>query len=253
MFELNRDFVRNIVVNLAPEQRQYRFEAKAEKDRGEILLYSDIGPSDWGMVDAQAFGKVLKSLGDVSVIDLRINSYGGFVDEGIAIYNQLARHPARVEVTVDGIAASIASVIAMAGETIAMNRGTRMMVHEASSLAWGNKRSMRKEADVLEAYDDSIVDIYAHRTGLARDELIGLMEAETWMSASKAVERGFADSVDEAAEPVENRLSPMGSLVCKHPPKDLLGQQRTAMDRAGATAKIASMSRRLGTRAKAGA
>ena len=87
-----------------------RSQARVDRGRGEILLYGEIGPSEWGMVDAEAFARILKDLGDVTVIDLRINSYGGFADEGIAIYSQLVRHPAQVNVTVDGIAASIASV-----------------------------------------------------------------------------------------------------------------------------------------------
>lgn len=226
-----------------------RSQARVDRGRGEILLYGEIGPSEWGMVDAEAFARILKDLGDVTVIDLRINSYGGFADEGIAIYSQLVRHPAQVNVTVDGIAASIASVIAMAGKTIRMNRGTRMMVHEAAGLGLGGKRAMRKAADVLEAYDQAIVDIYAHRTGRSRAELMGLMEAETWLSAKDAVDKGFADGVDEQAAAVENRLSPMAAALFKRAPKDLLGRRRETVPRMRARMQIVSMRQRLAARA----
>ena len=170
---------------------------KADK-AAEILIYEDIGEGFWTSgITAAGFLKDLKALGDVNTIDIRINSNGGSVFDGIAIYNALKRHSATKNVYIDGIAASIASIIAMAGDTVTMGDGTFLMIHKASGLAMGNAAEMRATADILEGIDAQLVDIYANATGLDADVIENWMDAETWFNAADAISHGFADTLGE--------------------------------------------------------
>lgn len=126
-------------------------------------------------------------------IDLRINSPGGSVFDGMAIMNALRRHSARVDVTVDGLAASAASFIAMAGDHIVMNRGSELMVHDAWGFAQGDAKTMRETAAALEKTSASIADVYAKRAGGKSSEWRDVMLAETWFTAEEAVVAGLAD------------------------------------------------------------
>ena len=169
---------------------------KAAGKRGEIWLYDQIGESFWGEgISAKVFQKELSSLGKVDLINLRINSPGGDVFDGLAIYNQLQAHPARVVVDVDGLAASIASVIAMAGDEINMASNAMMMIHNPHGMAVGDAGEMQRVAALLTQVKGSLSDTYAARTGLDRSRLDALMDDETWMSADTAVQQGFADRV----------------------------------------------------------
>lgn len=170
----------------------FRIEARANAS-AEIYIYEDIGDSWFGGVTAKQFADELKALGDVQAIDLRINSAGGDVFDGLAIYRQLVDHKAKVTTHVDGIAASIASVIAMAGTEIRISEAGFFMIHDAWGVSIGNAADMRKYADLLETISGSIVDVYSARTSLKSDELVTLMGAETWLGAGEAVEKGFAD------------------------------------------------------------
>lgn len=224
--------------------RKSLIQAKATAPKvGELLLYGDVGPSDWGMIDAKSVNDALKQLGDVSVINLRIDSAGGGVFDGMAIYNQLKRHPAAVNVTVDGLAASIASVIAMAGETIQMGEGTQMMIHDASTFAWGNAGEMRRTADLLETISSDIAAIYARRSGKPADELRDLMTAETWLTAQQAVDIGLADDTVLGDSAAQAHLEPEVAARFKHPPKALLARVR---DQHSAS-RVASMAARAQT------
>ena len=219
--------------------RRYEIVAKASgPKRGELLLYGDVGPSDWGMIDEKSFADALKSLGDVAAIDLRINSAGGSAFSGIAMYNQLMRHPASVTVHVDGLAASIASVIAMAGESLVMGDGAQLMIHDASSLAWGNAAEMRRTADLLDSVSGDIAAIYARRSGRAVDDIRTLMQAETWFGAQEAVDAKLATAV-AAGESVTASLTESEATRFKHPPKELLGVKAQH-----AASRIASMAAR---------
>ncbi len=166
--------------------------AGGKASEAEIYLYDEIG--FWG-VSATQFAKDLKALGAVETIHLHISSDGGEVFDGRAIYNQLASHKARVIVYVDGIAASIASLIAMAGNEIRMGDGSFMMIHNAWTIAVGNASEMRRKADTLDLIDGSIRKTYASRTKQPVDKIKTWMDDETWMDAETAVERGFADVV----------------------------------------------------------
>ncbi|TGA95715.1 Clp protease ClpP [Sporolactobacillus shoreae] len=139
-------------------------------------------------------------MGDVSTINLHINSPGGSVFEGVAIGNMLKQNKAQVNVFVDGLAASIASVIAMAGDHIAMPANAMMMIHNPWSYVVGNAADMRKEADDLDHINESMKQTYLAKAGdkLDTDTLGTLMDAETWLSAQEAVGYGLADEVLEA-------------------------------------------------------
>lgn len=176
-----------------PVNSWYRINAYA-KGRAEILLYDEIG--GWG-ITAQQFARDLKALGDVSQIDLRIHSPGGDVFEGMAIYNLLRTHPANVDVYIDGLAASMGSVIAMVGNTIHMPENAMMMVHKPWGIQGGDADAMRRYAELLDKVEGSLVSAYVAKTGKSEDEIKSLLKDETWMTGREAVEAGFADQLIE--------------------------------------------------------
>lgn len=159
----------------------------------DVFIYGDIGSWMDGLT-ANDFAREVVAL-DVGNLNVRLNSGGGSVFEGQAIYNTLSQHKAKVTVTIDGVAASIASVIAMAGDEIRITEGSHIMVHKPWSMAMGDAESMRKEADVLDSLESGIIDIYAARTGKNTKQLTDWVSAETWFKGQAAVDAGFADSV----------------------------------------------------------
>ena len=186
----------------------------AEAGRGELTLYGDIAETTWwgDEVTPKQFKADLDALGDIGTLDIYINSGGGDVFAGIAIYNTLRRSGAHKIAHVDGLAASIASVIAMAADEIVMAENAMMMIHEAWTLAGGNKREIRKIADELERIDGLIAETYQVRTNLDIDQIRDLLMAETWMTAQEAVEMGFADRVElglKAAASVRGKVLKM--------------------------------------------
>ncbi len=174
-----------------------KFQARG--NRGEIWLYDQIGASYWGEgISSKSFSKELNALGRVSDIDLRINSEGGDVFDGFAIYNMLAQHPANINVYVDGIAASIASIIAMAGTTIKMAKNSMMMIHNPQGVAVGDENEMDRVKALLQQIKANLTQTYVDRTGHKASEIAAWMDDETWFTAERAVEYGFADSVIES-------------------------------------------------------
>jgi ATP-dependent Clp protease protease subunit len=173
------------------------FFAKANGKRGEIYIYESIGEGWYGGITAKSFSESMKELGNVTALDIYINSPGGSVFDGIAIFNQIRRFNGERIVHIDGIAASIASVIAMAGDEIRIAGNGMMMIHDPWSMAFGTADEMRKMADSLDKVRDTILDTYTAKTGGKRDEISDLMTAETWLSADEAVEKGFATSKTE--------------------------------------------------------
>jgi ATP-dependent Clp protease protease subunit len=137
-------------------------------------------------------------------ITVRINSKGGSLFGGIALYNALQSHPASVVAVVEGLAASAASIVAMGGRTV-MQRGTQMMIHSPWALAAGDARDLRRIADVLDKARDGLIDIYQAKTRKSADELRQMLDAETWMSADEAKRHRFADEI--AAPAVQNMIS----------------------------------------------
>jgi ATP-dependent Clp protease protease subunit len=164
------------------------------KDVGEIFIYDVIG-DPWDGTTGKQFAKDLKSLGAVKVLNVFINSPGGSVFDGFAIFNQLQRHKARKLVSIDGMALSIASVIAMAGDEISIAANAMMMIHDPWSFGFGNAAEFRKLAGMLDKIGGNILGAYAARTGLPDEQLAAMMAEETWMVAQEAVDLGFADAV----------------------------------------------------------
>lgn len=172
---------------------------KKKGNSAELLIYGEI--SDmllWGdEVVPKDIDNELKAMGDVSEIIVRINSPGGDVFAGVAIHAMLSRHKAKKTVYVDGIAASIASVIAMAGDDIVMANGSMFMVHNPMSIVFGNSNEFRSMADRLDTVRDAFMSIYTEKTGMTDKEIISLLDAETWMTADEAISMGFATKLEK--------------------------------------------------------
>lgn len=184
------------------------FSCKAKgNSEAEILIYEDVGSGWFGGVTAKDFAKELAGLGAVDTINLRIASLGGDVHEGLAIYRRLADHPAKIITHVDSWAASIASVIAMAGDEIRIAESGAIMIHEAWTIAMGDAAALRSIADRLEASSAAISDIYVARTGKSAAQVREWMAAETWFYGQEAVDAGFASAVVENVK-VAARVNP---------------------------------------------
>ena len=168
------------------------------KGRGEVLIYEQIGEGLFSEgLGAKQFAQDLKNLGPVAEIDIRINSPGGSVFEGLAIFNLLKTHQARKTVYIDGIAASIASVIAMSGDEVIMPDNATMFIHNPMGGAYGYSKDLRKTADELDKIKTAIMTAY-RRTGLDDSDIAQIMEEETLLLASEAKDLGFADTVVES-------------------------------------------------------
>lgn len=173
-----------------------------------LNIYGDITSLPWleGDVSAANLSKQLDEMVGVDNIDVYINSYGGEVAEGLAIYNSLKRHPAQVTTYVDGFACSIASVIFMAGDKRVMNEASLLMIHNAWSWGQGNADQLRKLAKDLDTITDASVAAYMSKVSIDEEVLRDLMDAETWLKPETAVEYGFATAVqkDESAKPSQS-------------------------------------------------
>lgn len=181
------------VANHTPGREDWlRVQAAATAKRAQIYIYDEIGY--WG-TSARAFAQTLAEL-DVDDIDLYLNSPGGDAFAGVAIYNALRRHKATVTVTVDGLAASAASIIAMAGDEVVMSRGSELMIHNAWGYARGDAAVMRQMGTLLEKLSGDLAGIYEARAGSGTD-WVKAMSAETWYTASEAVAAGLADRTDD--------------------------------------------------------
>ncbi|EJR06579.1 hypothetical protein II5_02402 [Bacillus cereus MSX-A1] len=179
---------------------QHAFKAEAKADSLDITIYGDIGESWWSdSTSAVDIERTLKAT-SANVININLNSPGGDVFDGIAIYNQLKNHPAKIIINVDGLAASAASIIAMAADELIMNTGSMLMIHEASTWTWGTKLDIRKTLNALEGIDKSLADIYMTRYQGDRTEIETMIANETWFTANEAVEFGLAHKVNEHVE-----------------------------------------------------
>ena len=179
-------------------KKYWKITNKASKT-AEILIYEQIGESFFTEgLGAKQFIEDLRALGDIENIDIRINSPGGSVFEGLAIYNTLKTHKAKKTVYIDGVSASIASAIAMAGDKVIMPENALMMIHDPHALAMGDAETLRKMADTLDKTAESLVSIYKDKCGKTENEIREKMKAETWFSAQEAIEFGICDESTEA-------------------------------------------------------
>lgn len=187
--------------------------AEESKEDNVISVLDVIGVDMWtgGGVTAKRIGAALRQIGPKTDVRVQINSPGGDLFEGIAIYNLLRAHQAKVSVEVLGWAASAASIIAMAGDDIAMGRGSFMMVHNAWGLVMGNRHDMVKASTTFEAFDAAIADIYVARTGRKLADVQKLMDDETFMDPAQAVKQKFADSVSDELGAQASAASPIDS------------------------------------------
>jgi ATP-dependent Clp protease protease subunit len=174
-------------------RRWYEFRARV-KDAAEIVIYDEIGAFG---IPAKAFLDELKALGPVAELTVRINSPGGSVFDGVAIYNALKRHYAAITVWIDGIAASIASMVAMAGDEVVMPENAMLVLHDPSGLVAGTASDMRATAEALDKMAAAMIAAYRDKSGRDDAEIAALMAAETWLSGEEAVELGLADRVEQ--------------------------------------------------------
>lgn len=175
------------------------FSLVKEKQTATLNIYGDITSWPWLDTDVSAanLSKQLEALGDVEQIDVYINSYGGEVAEGLAIYNALRRHKAKVTTYCDGFACSIASVIFMAGDERIMNESSLLMIHNAWTYAVGNSAELRKQADDLEKITQASVEAYKAHSSLSEKEIKKLMDNESWILPEEALSYGFATTIDK--------------------------------------------------------
>ncbi len=173
----------------------YRIDAK--KDSADITIYEDIGEGWFGGLSAKQFADDLKKVGDAKQLNVFINSAGGNVFDGLAIYNTLKRHPANVIVSIDGIAASIASIIAMAGDEIIMAENSFMMIHDPWTAVVGTADDMRDMAETMDKVREQLLSTYVKRSGADKETISNMMQAETWLTADEAKELGLADTLSE--------------------------------------------------------
>jgi ATP-dependent Clp protease, proteolytic subunit ClpP len=181
---------------------------KNDDKNAELMLYGDIAESFWGdTISAKEVTEYLADL-DVENINVYINSNGGVVDTAIAINNALRRHKAKVTVNIDGIAASAATLITCAGDTVKMPKNALFMIHNPLTIAMGDSEEMRKQADVLEKYKNSIMETYLQKVNIDKEKLSELMDNESWLSAEEALKYGFIDEIIENADiqVVENKV-----------------------------------------------
>ncbi|WP_149006758.1 head maturation protease, ClpP-related [Escherichia coli] len=174
----------------------FRMQAGHQSD-ADIYIYDEIG--FWG-VTAKQFISDLNALGDITHINLHINSPGGDVFEGIAIFNALKTHGASITVYVDGVAASMASVIAMVGNPVIMPENPFMMIHKPFGFTGGDAEDMRTYADLLDKVEAVLLPAYAQKTGKTTDEIAAMLADETWMSGAECLAHGFADQVTPAVK-----------------------------------------------------
>lgn len=203
-------------------------------DKAEIWIYEMIGEDFWtgGGVTAKNFQKELSEI-KASQIDLHINSPGGVVFDGITIYNLIKQHPANVTTYIDGLAASIASVIALAGDKVIMAGNALYMVHNPEGLVMGTSADMRSLADVLDKIAGTMIGTYTAKTGKPEAEIKALLDAETWMTADEAKENGFVDEISEEMDMAAcaKFIPVMAKAGFKHIPRDFVAKREPPSER----------------------
>lgn len=236
--EQGRKLVRRNQLSNSTGSDWYSIRNAESDERAEMFIYGYIG-DDLGLDDLTAggFARDLRRI-TAPAIDLHINSPGGLVFDGVAIYSALKNHPATIDVHVDGLAASAASFIAMAGDSVMVEKPAKMMIHDAAGLVIGNAADMLEMAQLLDELSNTVADIYADRAGGASDQWRDRMRAETWFSAAQAVEAGLADRVGNDTS--ANNTASTGTSVPEPSPgnKKNLAAARNSLDWRGQTMSI---------------
>lgn len=207
-------------------KRYYSLYQDAENKTADIYIYGDITSWPWLESDVSSYtlSKELQELDEsIEHINVYINSYGGEVAEGLAIYNALKRHKAKVTTYVDGFACSIASVIFAAGDERIMSDTSLLMIHNAWARAAGNANDLRKQAEDLEKITQASINAYMQIVNIEEDELKEMMDNDTWLNGKEALEMGFATKLIEVAEKEVATQSIRKSLMqkIKEPKKTL--------------------------------
>ena len=182
-----------------------------DSDKAELNIYDEIGPEWWGLIGADSVNAALSQM-DGKHVTVRLNTPGGSVDEGIAIYNALKRHKGGVTTIVDSLAASMGSYLLQAGERRIVAANAMVMIHDPWTIAFGNSAELRKSADVLDKYAQRMIPDYSSRSGKSDAEVIAIMAEETWYAGKEAVEAGFADEV----ETIERDFNPAALAALRH-------------------------------------
>ena len=183
------------------EFKTKRFEVlnKAESKTSEIFLYGNIG-SEYNGVDLKLFNQMLKEIpASAKEVSIRINSPGGDVFQGVAMHTRLKSLKQKKKVYIDGVAASIASVIALAGDEVVISEAGMMMIHKPWTFAMGNGDELMKTVDLLDKIESQMIGLYAKKTKMSAVEIANLMKEDFWMTSKEAIEYGFADSEIEAS------------------------------------------------------
>lgn len=170
----------------------------AHESSAEILLYAPIGNLWDEDISAKEVAGNLNLLKNIPNITVRINSPGGDVFEGLAIYNSLLKHPAKINIEIEGMALSVASIIAMAGDTITMAESSLFMIHNPWGFAIGDADDMRKTAEMMDKAKETLITAYRRQTSLSVKAISAAMDAETWYTASEAKEAGFVTDIFKA-------------------------------------------------------
>jgi ATP-dependent Clp protease, protease subunit len=208
----DRPDTKNLQWDIAPralESWSPSIVAASEDSNDTISIYDVIGSDPWTGegTTAKRIAAALRSIGASKKVTVNINSPGGDMFEGLAIYNLLRQHEGHVTVRVLGLAASAASIIAMAGDTVQVGRAAFLMVHDCWAIVIGNRRDLIESAATLEPFDRAMAGIYAAHTGASDEEMLALMDAETWINGAAAVEQGFADALLPAEQIAEQAVS----------------------------------------------
>ena len=169
------------------------YRLRAARKTAELLIYDEIGA--WGKTSTSLLND-LAALGDLTTINVRINSPGGDVFEALAMHNALTRHPAQIITHVDALCASAATFILLAGDEVRMADNAMLMIHDPWTIAGGNAEAFQKQADLLDAIAEQIVNLYARKTGADPTDIREWMQAETWYTADQALAAGFVDAID---------------------------------------------------------
>ena len=194
-----------------PKQLKFWNVMKNDEEKSaELILYGSIGSDEyWDDISDKAFKQDIENLGDVENITLHINSPGGSVFSAVAIANTLKNHKAKITANIDGLAASAATIITSACDTVRMPKNALFMVHNPITFAYGNNQDMQKTLEMLNKVKNSIIETYLNKAKTDKETLSELMDNETWMSAEEAKEYGFIDEIlDESVEKevIENKL-----------------------------------------------